>query len=66
MAELLDRKALQARHPGLRKGTIDWLVRTRRIPIVRIGGGKKIFFDAAVIDDWIRENAVPAQKGGKK
>lgn len=56
MSKLLDKKSLEERHPGLKRNTIEWLCRTRQIPIVKIG--RRIFFDEMEILKWIDSNKV--------
>jgi len=53
---LIDRKQLVELYPalGAKKYRLDWLVRTRAIPITRIN--KNIYFNPRIIDEWIREN----------
>ena len=53
---LIDRKELIYRYPalGAKKYRIDHLVRTRQIPIIRIG--KNIFYNPREIDIWIQQN----------
>ncbi|MGE5444052.1 MAG: hypothetical protein ACM3SR_05530 [Ignavibacteriales bacterium] len=63
--QLLDIHQLADKYPALKKWGIRWLVRNRRIPIVRIG--RRIFFDPKDISDWLDANKiVPTSKGGKK
>ena len=47
------------RHPALNsKWTLEWLIRTRQIPIVKIG--RRIYFDEIEIKKWIENHAIPA------
>lgn len=56
---LLDKKALREKHPALNnKWTLEWLIRTRQIPIVKIG--RRVFFDPEDISAWIKDHKVPA------
>ena len=56
---LLDKKTLRNMHPALNnKWTLEWLIRTRQIPIVKIG--RRIFFDPVDISAWIEEHKIPA------
>ncbi len=54
------RKKLQKTRWGLR-----WLIRTRQIPIVRIGRGR-IYFDPREIEAWINRNKIPEVRGDKR
>lgn len=59
---LIDRKCLGQIHPALAsKWRVDWLIRTRKIPIVRIG--RSIFFDQSEIEAWIEGQKIPACGG---
>lgn len=64
-SRLIDKKELIAKHPALgrRKYTLDWLIRTRRIPIVPVG--RRIYFDESAISKWIEEKKIPANGGEK-
>lgn len=64
-SRLIDRKELLERHPALgrRKHTLNWAIRNRRLPIVRVG--RNIFFDEMAIDAWIREQSVKPNGGGR-
>ncbi|HEX3037067.1 MAG TPA: hypothetical protein VHT73_18435 [Thermodesulfobacteriota bacterium] len=58
--QLIDRKTLMKKHPALNsRWRIDWLIRTRRIPLVRIGA--RIYFDESEIIKWIEENKIRAE-----
>lgn len=48
---LIDKQGLLAICPGLSKHSLDWLIRKRRIPIVKIG--RRIFFNQTEIEKWI-------------
>jgi len=64
-SRLLDMEELGKRHPALNnKYRMQWLVRTRQIPIVRIG--RRIFFDEKEIDLYIQKNSIPAMEGNIK
>lgn len=43
--------------------SLRWLIRTRQIPIVRIGK-KRIYFDPEDLGRWISKGKVPVQNGG--
>lgn len=61
-SKLLDKKAPGEIHPALKnRWRLEWLIRTRRIPIIRIG--KLIFFDEADIAKWIDENRIQTENG---
>jgi len=61
---LLDRKQIIELYPalGAKKYRLDHLIRTRKIPVIRIG--KSIFYNPKSIDAWIKENEI--KDGGKK
>lgn len=64
-SRLIDKKALGQLHPALAKaGRVEYLIRTRGIPIVRFG--KLIFFDEPVIQKWIQENYLSLSRGLEK
>lgn len=64
-SRLLDREALGNLHPALKnRWRVDWLVRMRKIPIVRIG--KSIFFDEMEILNWIENQKIQPKNGGEK
>ena len=48
---LVDKKELLEMYPAFGKWGLEWLIRTRRIPIVKIG--KRIYFDPEDIRSWI-------------
>lgn len=55
--KLITKKQLGEIHPALaNKWRLAWLVRMRRIPMVRVG--KSIFFDAIEIEKWIEKNKI--------
>lgn len=63
--KLLDREELLKMHPALAKGyRLNWLIRTRQIPIVKIG--RRIFFDEKEILEWISKHSIPADEGNIK
>lgn len=55
---LLTKQDLARKHPalGARPYRIDWLVRARLIPFIRVG--RNVYFDEAEISRWIEENKV--------
>ena len=56
---LLDRKMLGERHPAFKnKYRLDWLIRNRSIPIIKIG--RRIYFNEAKIKDWIEKHEIQA------
>jgi len=40
---------------------LRWLIRTRQIPIVKIGK-KRIYFDPEQLEDWKKKQSLPARK----
>jgi len=45
------------RHPALdHKWKLEWLIRTRQIPIVKIG--RRVYFDELEIEQWINKRKV--------
>ena len=64
--KLLDKDALINKHPALgeRKYRLEYLVRSRLIPVIKIG--KRIYFDEVEIQKWIDEHSIPAMKGNIK
>lgn len=71
MVKLVDSDQLLERYPAFRgsgkkkgKGSyrLDWLIRSRQIPCVKIGG--QIYFDVDAIDAWLRENALGGDGDG--
>ena len=61
--KLLDKDAIINKHPALgeRKYRLEYLVRSRLIPVIKIG--KRIYFDEVEIQKWIENQKVPAMKG---
>ncbi len=58
--KLIDKKILMELHPALNnKWTVEWLIRTRQIPIVKIG--RRVYFDEVEIEKWIKERKVGEQ-----
>ena len=55
---LIDRNQLFEKYPalGAKKYRLDWLIRSRQIPILKIG--RSIYFNPNEIDKWIQENQV--------
>ena len=55
---LIDRKELIRRYPafGAKKYRLDWLIRTRQIPIVK--KIRSVFFNPRAINNWIKENEI--------
>lgn len=64
--KLLDRNELLNHFPALRgrgknpKWRLDWLLRKRAIPFVKVGT-RSFYFDEDQIREWIRKNTVPVQ-----
>lgn len=67
---LIDRNELLKLFPALRgrgknpRYRVDWLVRQRAIPFIRIGK-RSIFFDPEKIREWIKKHEIPVQNGEK-
>ena len=60
---LIDKKQFLDRYPGISKWGLDWLIRNRRIPIVKIS--KRIYFSVHDIDEWIEKHKIqPIDKVG--
>jgi len=53
---LVDKKKLLEMYPAFGKWGLEWLIRNRRIPIVRIGN--RIYFDTEDIRRWIDMNKI--------
>ena len=66
MSNLIGRKELLKICPALgeRKYRLDWLIRTRQIPLIRISN--RNYFDEVEIQKWIDEHSIPAYKGNTK
>ena len=65
MSRLIDRKTLMANHPALNnRWRIEWLVRTRQIPLVRIG--TRIYFEEETISRWILGHAFNGEDQDEK
>ncbi len=68
--KLVDRKELLQLFPALTgrgknsKWRIDWLIRRRAIPIVKLGT-RSIYFDVEQIRKWIEKNSISAQNGAE-
>ena len=63
MKKLVTKKQLADIHPAFTVGRLDWLVRTRQIPIVK--KERLIFFDLEAVDKWIEENSIYSTKETK-
>lgn len=53
---LISKKELLNICPGFKKYGLDWLIRERKIPIIKIG--RRIYFDPNEIRTWINSNKV--------
>lgn len=51
-------------YPALSEWGVRWLIRHRRIPIVRFN--RRIFFDPEDIREWIGQHKIQPMNGGKK
>jgi len=56
---LIDKKGLLEMCPGLSRGSLEWLIRIREIPIVRIR--RRIYFAPDDIKTWIDSNKIEPQ-----
>ncbi|MGH7801041.1 MAG: hypothetical protein ACREOW_10515 [Thermodesulfobacteriota bacterium] len=62
---LLDIHQLAEKYPAFKKWGIRWLLRHRRIPMVRLG--RRIFFDPEDISEWLDSQKIkPIGNGGKR
>ena len=57
--KLWDLHQLLENYPALKYHGVRWLVRNRRIPIVKIG--KRVYFEPSSIQIWVNEHKVNAQ-----
>jgi len=57
---LVDKNGLLNLYPVFSKWSLEWLIRNRRIPIVKIG--RRIFFDTKDIKNWIDEKKIMPYK----
>jgi predicted DNA-binding transcriptional regulator AlpA len=48
---LVDKTRLLEMYPAFSKWTLDWLIRNRSIPIVKIG--RRIYFDPSDVRTWV-------------
>lgn len=55
---LIDRKQLIELYPalGAKKYRLDWLIRSRQIPIIK--QNRNIFFNPKAINEWIKKNEI--------
>ena len=69
MGRLLTKHEFLILYPAFRgRGTnpkwrLEWLIRQRLIPIVRVGA--KAYFDVDAIEEWLKQKAVPARDVAK-
>ncbi len=47
-------------------GTVRQLVHQRRIPFMKVAGGRRILFDIQAIDAWLMEQSVEPLEGGER
>ena len=47
-------------------GTVRQLVHQRRIPFMKVAGGRRILFDIQAIDAWLLEQSVEPLEGGER
>ncbi|MEQ9617819.1 MAG: helix-turn-helix domain-containing protein [Deltaproteobacteria bacterium] len=53
---LWDMRQLMEAYPAFKEWGVRWLVRHRRIPVVRIG--RRIYFDPEDINRWVEKNKI--------
>jgi len=53
---LVDKNGLLNLYPVFSKWGLEWLIRNRRIPIVKIG--RRIYFDPQDVQNWIDEHKI--------
>lgn len=56
--KLWDIDLLLKNYPALKPWGVRHLIRTRRIPIIKLG--RRVYFDPAEIDAWINSQKIPA------
>ena len=61
--KLWDLKHLLKNYPAFKEWGVRWLIRHRRIPMVKIG--RRIYFDPSEITLWIQKNKI-SEIGGEK
>jgi len=61
---MIDRKQLIEMFPALggKKHRLDWLIRNRSIPLIKIN--RSVYFNPRAIDEWIKNNEIGL--GGNK
>lgn len=61
---LIDKEELRKKHPALdSRWRIEWLIRTGKIPVVRVGNGRgRLYFNEKSIERWIEQ----LEAGGNK
>jgi excisionase family DNA binding protein len=52
-----------AEYLSVKTGAIDWLIRTREVPLIRIGK-RRFVFDRADIDAWLEKKKEKTQITG--
>ena len=60
---LIDKNELLERCPALSRGSLEWLIRNRRIPLVKLG--RRIYFDPRDIENWLDSNKIEARRESK-
>ncbi|NIQ15720.1 MAG: hypothetical protein GTO02_15370 [Candidatus Dadabacteria bacterium] len=53
---LIDKNELMTLHPALKGYRLDWLIRTRKIPIIKIGN--RNYFNEFEIHEWIKKHKI--------
>ena len=57
---LIDKKQLLELCPGLKRSSLEWLIRQRAIPLIKLN--KRIYFDPKDIKNWIESKKIDPQK----
>ena len=47
-------------------GSVRQFVHQRRIPFIKVAGGRRILFDVQVIDAWLLEQSIEPLEEGEK
>jgi len=57
---LISKDELLERCPAISRWALEWLIRNRRIPLVKLG--RRIYFDPRDIENWLDSNKIEAQE----
>jgi len=60
---LIGKKELLECCPAFSKWGLEWLIRNRRIPLIKIGN--RIYFDPRDIENWLDSNKIEARRESK-